>query len=380
MHICHVATGDLWAGAEVQLFTLMGQFRQIEGLNVSAVLFNEGRLAHELRRTGIDVSVFPEATWTSAHLAWALRQYFRARTVSILHTHKYKDTVLAAPTAWACGVPHVVRTIHGLREPFAGARALKMDVYEALEGWVHRLFVHRVIAVSGQVQSALRQSFDDQTLQCIQNGIAVEPLVSESVRQHVRRKLGVTPGCRLIGAVGRLTPVKGLEYLLRAFQMLRQDCFDVRLVLIGEGPLRGVLVEQVKEMGMLENVALLGHRDDTHELMAALDLLVMPSLSEGIPMALLEGMANERPVVASRVGGIPEVVEDGLSGLLVRPSDSMDLAEKCRRVLENPNLAQALGHAARRRVQAHFSAESMAERTLSLYRELAEANGSQKRA
>ena len=117
----------------------------------------------------------------------------------------------------------------------------------------------------------------------------------------------------------------------------------------------------------------LGHREDTDALLQALDIFVLPSLSEGIPMALLEAMAASRAVVASRVGGIPEIVEDGVEGFLVEPMDVNGLAERCLRLIESPDMAQKMGKTARARVERDFSAENMAHRVALLYQELVES-------
>jgi glycosyltransferase involved in cell wall biosynthesis len=123
-------------------------------------------------------------------------------------------------------------------------------------------------------------------------------------------------------------------------------------------------------LGVSENVVFLGHREDTDELLQAVDVFVLPSLSEGIPMALLEAMAASRAVVASRVGGIPEIVEDGFEGFLVEPMDVDSLAERCRQLIESPDVARKMGEQARKRVERDFSATAMADRVALLYKEL----------
>ena len=130
---------------------------------------------------------------------------------------------------------------------------------------------------------------------------------------------------------------------------------------------------QTRDLGISENVVFLGHREDTDALLQALDIFALPSLSEGIPMALLEAMAASRAVVASRVGGIPEIIEDGFEGFLVEPMDVNGLAERCLRLIESPDMAQKMGQMARARVERDFSAENMAHRVALLYKELIES-------
>ena len=123
--ICHVAVGDLWAGAEVQLKVLLSKLARRAEMNLSVILFNEGRLEKEIGSLGIPVKVFPESRWGSGKIFLELVREFKKSNIQIIHTHKYKDTILAAPAAKLCGIPHVVRTVHGLSEPFEGLQALK---------------------------------------------------------------------------------------------------------------------------------------------------------------------------------------------------------------------------------------------------------------
>ena len=312
--ICHVAVGDLWAGAEVQLKVLLSKLVRRTEMNLSVVLFNEGRLEKEIGSLGIPVRVFPESRWGSDKIFLELVREFKKSNIQIIHTHKYKDTILAAPAAKLCGIPHVVRTVHGLREPFEGLQAFKMSFYEAIERIVHRYCVDSIIGVSSQIESRYKAEGQVSRVTCIRNGIDLEGKSVQIDRWHTRKDLGIDSGTCLIGTVGRLTPVKGIPYLLQAARMLLRGGANVKVLVVGDGSIRQDLMTQTHDLGITDEVVFLGHREDTDELLQALDIFVLPSLSEGIPMALLEAMAASRAVVASRVGGIPEIVEDGFEG------------------------------------------------------------------
>ena len=144
----------------------------------------------------------------------------------------------------------------------------------------------------------------------------------------------------------------------------------MKVLVVGDGNIRPDLMAQTRDLGISQNVAFLGHRDDMDELLKALDIFVLPSLSEGIPLALLEAMAASRAAVSSRVGGIPEIVEDGIEGFLVEPMDVTSLAERCRRLVESPDVARKMGEQARKRVEREFSATAMADRVALVYKEL----------
>src|SRR5690349_7942349 len=154
--ICHIAVADLWAGAEVQLKVLLSKLVQNPELKVSVILFNGGRLENEIEKLGINVTVLPESQSGNPKLFLELVRRLRQKNIQIVHTHKYKDTILGAPAAKLCGIPHVVRTVHGLPEPFQGFHALKIRFYEMIERSVSRYCVDATIGVSSQIESAYK--------------------------------------------------------------------------------------------------------------------------------------------------------------------------------------------------------------------------------
>jgi glycosyltransferase involved in cell wall biosynthesis len=365
-----VAVGDLWAGAEVQLKVLLSKLVRRADIKLSVILFNEGRLEKEIAALGIPVRVFPETEWGSPKIFIELVRTFKGSNVQLVHTHKYKDTILAAPAAKLCGIPHIVRTVHGLREPFEGLQAYKMNLYEAFERTVHRYCVETLIGVSSQIERKYKAGGEISRVTCIRNGIDLDGKSIQTDRWCTRKYLDVDPGTCLIGTVGRLTPVKGIPYLLEAVRILLRQEGNVKVLIVGDGSIRQDLMSQARGLGISENVVFLGHREDTDALLQAMDIFVLPSLSEGIPMALLEAMAASRAIVASRVGGVPEIVEDGVEGFLVEPMDVDSLAERCRRLIESPDVARRMGEQARKRVERDFSATAMADQVALVYKDL----------
>jgi len=368
--ICHVAVGDLWAGAEVQLKILLSKLVQNPEFDLSVILFNQGRLEKAIEALDIPVRVFPESRWGSAKIFIELVREFKKSNIRIIHTHKYKDTILAAPAAKMCGISHVVRTVHGLREPLEGIQAMRMNLYGYVERKVQERWVDRIVAVSSDIERQYRTGGRGTKVTCIRNGIELDQGSGQPDRWAKRRELETEESTCLIGAVGRLTPVKGLGYLLKATKSLVDEGLDLKVLLVGDGVLRKDLEALAVELGIEKHVVFCGHRDDTQELMHALDIFVLPSLHEGIPMALLEAMAASRPVVASRVGGVPEVVDDGIEGFLVEPRDVKSLTERCQQLIQSPGLSRRMGEKARERVEQGFSAASMASQVALLYREL----------
>ncbi|MGH7380644.1 MAG: glycosyltransferase [Candidatus Methylomirabilales bacterium] len=368
--VCHLASGDLWAGAEVQLATLLTSLQKVSDLEISTILFNEGRLACELRDLGINTHVIPESLHHPLSILKQLGDYFKEHPVDILHTHKYKDNILGALSSVYRDIRHRVRTIHGLSEYYGGFQAMKAGIYGAIDNVVNRWFVDRILAVSFAMRSQIIKRFGAERVICIHNGIDIERIRTSGNGTELRRDLKLNGGEFLIGTMGRLTYVKGLQPFLRAARIIRSKRPTVKFLIAGDGPLKVPLQALAREYGLEKEVLFLGHRHDACEVLGLMDLFVLPSLSEGIPMVLLEALALARPVVASRVGGIPEVIEHRVSGILVTPGREEELAQNCIALMDDSGWAQRLGAAGRKRVEEEFSARFMAEKVAEVYRAL----------
>jgi glycosyltransferase involved in cell wall biosynthesis/protein-tyrosine-phosphatase len=359
IRVCHVASGDLWAGAEVQLAGVASVLAARADVQLSAILLNEGRLAAELRRLGLPVAVLDERRKSAASILYALVRRLRAHPADVVHTHRYKETVLGGLAARLAGVRAVMRTVHGAREPLRGWQHAKLRAYEALDRLALRCFADRIVAVSAHLAARLRaEGHRPARVVTIHNGVDVRATKPARCREEVRRELGIEPGAPLVGTVGRLTPVKGHAQFLRAARLVRHAHPHARFLLVGDGPLRDALRQQAWQLGLEPACVFAGERADVADLVSALDVFALSSLDEGVPMALLEAMALGRPVVATAVGGVPEVVVDEVSGRLVPPADEMALVRAWQELLGAPERARALGHAARRRVEEAFSVEA----------------------
>ena len=370
IRVCHVAMADLWAGAEVQLAILLRSLAKLADLEVSAILFNAGWLAQELHDAGVRTHVILEAERNPLSILRELSDYFRRNQVDVLHTHKYKDNILAALASTRHVVPYRVRTVHGAPEPFAGLQGFKMNVYTLLDGVVNRWAVDRLLAVSFALQELLVERFGTDKVMCIHNAVDVDRIRVTTDLVNLRKELGLDQHDFVIGTMGRLHPIKGLEVFLRAARIIKDHGKSAKFIIAGDGPLRGQLQALAQQCGLAHEVMFLGHRSDGNNILGLMDLFVLPSLSEGIPLVLLEALALARPVVATAVGGIPEVVEHGISGLLVTAGKQDDLAQGCLKLMDGPDLAQRLGDAGRKRVTEAFSAGVMAESVANVYRTL----------
>jgi glycosyltransferase involved in cell wall biosynthesis len=365
--VCHIAHGDLWAGAEVQLVTLLEGLVRDSRLELSAIVLNDGRLACEIKKLGVPVTVLSEEQYNSCRLFMNLVAILRRQRPELVHTHKYKDNILGTAAAAAVGIRNVVRVVHGMTEPFSGMAYIKMMGYESVDRLITRLKVKRLIAVSEDIESDLGRRYGVHKVVQIHNGINLRRVGVTQHREHMRRSIGFQSGDRVIGTVGRLTPVKGHNILLQAAGSLIRKRGNVKVLIVGDGPLKATLTQLVHDLRIEKEVVLAGQRDDVYDLVNCMDVFVLPSFHEGIPMVLLEALALKCPVVASRVGGIPEVVMHGVGGFLVSPGNAAELEQGLVRILEDELYAKSLAEAGRSRVEEEFSANVMAERTADLY-------------
>lgn len=362
-------SADLWAGAEVQVATLASYLDQHADVQLSAVLFNDGPLAGELRRVGVPVAVIDERRHNSLQILMALVRFLRLHPQDVVHTHRNKDNVIGALAARLAGVPCVIRTVHGRAEPMSGWARTKYRAYEALDGIALRHVANRIIAVSRSVAESLESAGCAGTpVIQIPNGIDLGKLRRVRVREQVRQELGVGAGVPLIGTVGRLSPVKGHVHFLRAAALILEREAGARFLIVGDGPLRSQLVAEAERLGVDGACVFTGCRADVPDLVGALDIFVLPSLDEGIPMALLEAMALGKPAVATAVGGIPEILTDRVTGLLVIPENARALADACLDLVRDPALAHAIGTRAMSLVERTFSHERNGQAVVELYR------------
>lgn len=277
---------------------------------------------------------------------------------------------LARVAAKMAGVPVSIFIIQ-LYASHDYVRPVKRRLYLWIERVMDWLTDHYVAVSSAMKEEGLRKRIVPQEkVSVIYNAIDLRSYDPASVRD-ARRSLGIDPGCRVVGTISRLERQKGIPYLLQAIALVRETVPDVRVLIVGDGPLRMQMEELAHEIGVAQNAIFTGWRRDTADLLACMDVFCLCSLWESFGFVLVEAMAMKRPVVATRVGGIPEVVEDGQTGFLVSPEDPDALAEKVHKLLRDPALALRFGEAGRKRVEEHFSVGRMVAKYETLFSGLA---------
>jgi L-malate glycosyltransferase len=368
--VCHLISGDLWAGAEAQTASLLKALARRPGLRLSAILLNEGELARRLRDCGIDVRVIPESSRNFFQIFSDAAEFLNSRQVQILHSHRYKENVLAALLARRCRIPLLVHTRHGAPEPFRGWSHLKHGAVGVLDYVAARFAADRVISVSNELRDRLVRHLPAEKVVTIANGIDTDEVFSHLTKSEAQRRLGLPEGAKVVGYAGRLVPIKRLDIFLQAAKQMSTADPSVQFVIAGDGPDAARLRALARELGLDDRVRFLGYRADIYDAFRAMDVFILCSDHEGLPISLLEAMYLGVPVVARPVGGIPEMIQDGVTGILLRAPDPDCLADACLRLLAHVGFRERVAMAATQAVGKIFSVEESAERTARLYGEL----------
>jgi glycosyltransferase involved in cell wall biosynthesis len=365
MRIAHLVTGGELAGGQVVALQLALAAREAghEALFVSPT---PGELLDRAEAVGFATELVDVRRTTRLGGAVRLARVLRRREVDVLHTHVHvAANVLGRIAARAAGVS-VISHLH-IENHFRPSRLARAPLV-GLDNATARL-CSRLVAVSDATRLAFeRQGFPIRLLETVHNGVDAAA-VRAARPVALRAELGIADGDLLLAHVGRLAPVKGQQELVEALRDLGRN--DVHVVFFGRDVERGgAFAAELERLADGLNVRFAGFRADAAAALGEADALVLPSWIEGLPLVVLEAMAQAKPVVATAVGGTPEAVVDGDTGLLVAPRDVSALTGALERLVGDEDLRRRLGEAGRRRVEAHFSANAMTRRILEIYAEL----------
>ena len=304
---------------------------------------------------------------TDLHHWLHLRGILRRERVDVLHAHMFGSNVWGTVIGRLARVPVIVAHEHTWS--FEG-RPLRRFVDREVIGRGSTAFI--AVSRDDQRKMVEIERVDADKILHVPNGIAAPPPPTGA---DLRAELGIPAGAPVIGTVSVLRPQKALEVFIEASAELLRQNPDLRVLLAGDGPLRGELTELVNGLGVQDRLLMLGYRSDAADVMATLDVAVSSSAFEGSPLAVMEYMESARPIVATRVGGVPDLIEDGVHGLLVEPGDAGALAAAIGRMLADPEAARRMGEAARERRRHEFTVELMVRRFEALYERLVAGDG-----
>ena len=361
-----LATGTS-GGAQEHLFSLVTRIDRTR-YDVSIVSLSPGSAVRKLQRAGFDVLVIDEPD--DAIAVGAVAAHLAEVRPDVIHNHMYRAELVGTRAAIALGEighrrPYVVSTVHSSRIRSDEDRRMLRELTPRMD---------QLIAVSKMIERKLIDEGRTATpIRLIYNGIDLTRYDHQEPCCTLPEEYGMEPGSQIVGVVARLEPEKGHPTLLEAWPRVLRSVQDAYLLIVGEGSRRDALEAQARHLRIAHRVVFTGRRDDVPAVTAALDVAVLPSYREAQGLSILEAMALSRPVVASDVGGIPEMITDGVTGLLVPPHDANALAAGVTRLLVDHSLADTIGRAGHDMVHDRFCIELMVDAIQSIYDEGARA-------
>jgi len=385
--IAHVITRlDKGGSAQNTILTLLGmderryRFALIKGGSVESEMGNEERIKVELSLSALREKGIPIFTYSSLirrinplldlRCLIQLFFFFRKEKPFIVHTHTSKGGVLGRLSAWLARVPVIVHTPHG--HIFWGYYGpLITELFIFMERLVAKITDKIVCLTEQEKRDHIQFKISrPEKFVTIHSGVDFSGFKKTgSFKNRIREELGIPNGEPVIGTVGRLVPIKGHEYMIRAFALLMNEYDNLWLILVGDGFLGHYLKTLCKELEIKEKVVFAGWRSNVPDFLSLFDIFVFPSLNEGMGRVLVEAMAAGKPIVASNVGGIPDMVKDGQNGLLVPVANVKALAKSIDFLLTNPEKRKEMGGKGRK-MATQYGSDSMVQKIDQLYQDL----------
>lgn len=360
--VCHIISGDLWAGAEVMAFNLLKGLLRYNDLELSVILLNEGRLAEEIRGLNIPVEVFDESKMSFFQIFLAIKKALNRGVPDIIHSHRYKENVLTYLVSKIKKGIKLIGTQHGITEVYDDNSDLKHQMISKLNFSVLSKCFQNIVAVSKDIQRTFinQYRFREDKIRIIHNGIEIPEDIPDRGRKNPF----------VIGSSGRLFPVKDYPLMIEIAREVSKKTNNIRFELAGDGPERLKIENLIKKNGLDGIFHLQGFVDDISSFYKGLDLYINTSIHEGIPMSVLEAMSYGVPVICPKVGGLTEILEDEGEGFLMNGRNPEEYAKKCITLFENDSLRRQMSLAARKRIIKEFSLEHMAQQYYNLYQDV----------
>lgn len=365
-NILQLMTDSKIGGAEKVVLSLATGLSK-ERFNVYVCsLTKRGLIFEEMEAAGVKVYSLGMRNIFDFFKIFKLIRILKSQNIQILHSHLFHANILARIVGKLVGVPIIISTEH------------IMGLEGRLRLFLNRLtsiFVDRFVAVSFGVENFLvnRVGISSYKITVIQNGIDSNKFNFDNLNKENRKKeFGFVASDKIVGTIARIHKQKGHIYLLQAAKEVIEKIPEAKFLIVGDGPLKKNMEKLSKDLKIAKNVIFLGFCKDIPSIMSILDILVLPSLWEGLPITILEAMAMKKPVIATRVGGTLEVVENDLTGVLVEPKDCHSLSQAIIRLLRNVPLMDRLGKAGYTKVTEYFNIARMLKKTEDLYNGLIE--------
>jgi len=357
LSLFQIDSGKEWRGGQRQSFFLV---RELKRKGYPCRFYVQPNSPLYKKAEQADLPVFPLKVRSEADVLAVLklsRQMKKAKCV-LVHSHDAHGAAVSALAAYRAKIP--LRVI-SRRVDFP----LKNNYFSKIK---YRKDIDMIIAISKGVKKVLVSSgIDKKKIKVVPSGIDYTPFENVSSKDYLHRELGFNKDDFLVGIVAHLADHKGHKYLIEAAGILKKKAPSIKLIIVGKGPLRIELDQQVKKLGVEDIVLFLGFREDVPQIMASLDLFVLSSYLEGLGTSIMDAMASHLPVVATEVGGIPELVTHEKTGLLVPPKNPAALAEAILRIYKDRKLAYYFGENGYKLVHEKYSSRAMAKKVIKEY-------------
>lgn len=365
--ILQLIGGGEIGGAEQHVLTLL-QGLNPERFTLTSGCLVDGSFAQLTEELGISTLRFPMKNALDLSPLPSLITKLRQQKISLIHTHGSRANLLGRLAGRWTKIP-VVSTVHSsLSQDYLSRQAALVAL------GLDRLTLPLTTGIITVSEALAREvaSRGGKNIRTIYNGISPLPQMEQdnyrqSLRSRFRQQWNIPRDALVLGSIARLHPTKGLDHLVEAAAQLRSHFPQLHLLIVGEGPLRSSLDQKLKEIGL--SYTLPGFIPEAYQTLPAMDLFILPSISEGMGLVLLEAMQAHLPVIATRVGGVPEVIRDNQDGILIPPSNPQAIAQACQRILEHSEIANQLIQSGLNRWQA-FSVGKMLSETEEAYLEL----------
>ena len=366
--VLHIIGGGEFGGAEQHLLTLIRKIDRQEFDIHIACLFAEP-LASLVDKEVFPVHIFSMQSKFDWKPVGNLASLIKREGFHIVHTHGVRANLIGRLAARRADVGHIVTTVHSV---------LAFDYNRWIDRWINRLCENTTrgltecfITVCDKLAVDLAaEGVSKEKIFTIHNGLELEKYNPDVSGNPIRQEFTIAGDKIVMGIIARLHPVKGHTCLLDALSLAVKKIPNLLLMIVGTGPDRAMLEEKCRELALDRNVIFTGFRRDVPDIVAALDFLVLPSLSEGLSLTIMEGMAMKKPVLATEVGGTPEIITHLVDGFLVPPKDVESLAAGITQLSGELEKVRDMGLAARRTIEERFTAALMAEKTMGIYRNL----------
>ena len=357
--ILHTESAKRWGGQERRTFAEAVEFKK-RGYRVILAVQPESALGKHAKEAGIEVREIRMKNRDIPKAFFSLFTLIRRERVDIVNTHSSKDSWIASFAAHLALRPILLRTRH-----------VTIPISNHPLNIIYKM-PHKIITVGGSTRKDMIEinRFPPEKIVSIPTGVDLDKFSPDKVQGNIRKELGIEQNTSLVGSISIIRTEKGFPYFLEAAQEILKVKPEARFLIVGHEPKGNTLAQAVKRQGLEGAVIMPGLREDVPQILDSLDVFVLCSLREAFGQAIAQALAMEKPVVATNVGGIPELVKNNQTGLLVPPADSKALARAILELLEDKEKAERLGRNGRKLIEKKFSQETMVEKIEDLYREL----------